>query len=232
MPQNPALQSYQNFWYDFDYANVHWISLSSEHDLSDGSPQKNFLISSLNIAKSNRQNIPWIVITIHKPLYCSDTGTPGGYAALLESTFLLYDVDLVVTGHMHVYERIHPVNQSIVTVYPVEKDHVSGDVYYSEGKGPVYVVQGNSGAMQWEQWLHPAPAWSAVRFANGFIPYNNTRDIIHTSESHIVYGDYNYTNTFGFGVITVYNSTHLHYDAKADTESRLGTDRFWVIKTH
>ena len=43
-------------------------------------------------------------------------------------------------------------------------------------------------------------------------------------------GDYNYTNTFGFGTITAWNSTHLHYNAYADTDSKLGTDNFWIVK--
>lgn len=150
-------QSYGNFWYDFDYANIHWISISSEHDLSDGSPQKSFLLASLEKAVMNRDMVPWIIVTLHKPLYCSDEGTPTGFASLLESTFLQYDVDLVVTGHLHVYERIHPVKGGIVTVFPTkcQINSTAVDIYFSDGLGPVYVVQGNTGAMQSERWIQP-----------------------------------------------------------------------------
>jgi hypothetical protein len=228
MPQMNSLSN-GSFWYDFEYVNIHWISINSEEDLSDGSPQKNFLISSLQAAQKNRFLVPWVVVTIHKPLYCSDVNTPGGYADLLESTFLEYDVDLVISGHMHVYERIHPLNQSKVTRFPIKIDKSDSndgtDAYFSTGKGPVYVVQGNTGAMQWERWGLPQPDWSAIRFANGWEPNR----VLPTNI--VDYRDkYNYTNTFGYGLITVENATHLYYEAFADTEDTLGTDRFWIIK--
>jgi hypothetical protein len=140
MPQN-GFGSTGNFWYDYDYGNVHWISISSEHDLSDGSPQKLFIEGSLQRAVANRANVPWIVASIHKPLYCSDKHTPGGYADKLEALFLQYDVDLVLAGHLHVYERINPVQKGEVTVFP-DRHRIAGvDVYYSTGKGPVHIVQ-------------------------------------------------------------------------------------------
>lgn len=226
MPQNEALGSVGNFWYDFDYGNIHWVSLSSEHSLEDGSPQKIFLEASLEAAVSNRDIVPWIIVTLHKPLYCSADGTPSGFADALEDTLIKYDVDLTITGHMHLYERIHPVSNGEVTVYPQRK--LLRDIYYSTGKGPVHVVQGNTGAMQWETWVQPQPAWSAIRFANGFIPLNRTSTSDISVDGPVLPS--NYTNTFGYGVITAWNSTHLQYDAKADTDSDLGTDLFWIVK--
>jgi len=230
MPQNAELQSSGNFWYDFDYGNIHWISLSSEHSLDDESPQKTFLDAALQAAVANRDIVPWIIVTLHKPLYCSADGTPDGFADALEDTLIKYDVDLTITGHMHLYERVHPVDDGVVTAYPVHK-LLLGDVYYSTGKGPVHVVQGNTGAMQWESWVQPQPAWSAIRFANGFIPLNRTNGVDY--EGNNIDGPVlpsNYTNTYGFGVVTAWNSTHLQYEAMADTDSSVGTDQFWIVK--
>lgn len=39
MPQTAALGTEENFWYTFNYGNIQWVSISSEHDLSEGSPQ-------------------------------------------------------------------------------------------------------------------------------------------------------------------------------------------------
>jgi hypothetical protein len=228
MPQND-FGSVGNFWYDFDYGNIHWISISSEHSLDPGSPQIDFLEGSLARATANRAKVPWIVVTLHKPLYCSADGTPGGFADKIEDILIKYDVDLTITGHMHLYERIHPVAGGQVTSYP-EHRHLLPDVYYSTGKGPVHIVQGNTGAMQVETWIQPQPVWSALRFANGYIPLNRTD--ISVSGVHVdgPVLPSNYTNTFGYGVITAWNSSHMHYAAMADTESSVGTDDFWIIK--
>ena len=50
----------------------------------------------------------------------------------------------------------------------------------------------NCGAMQAEHWVEPSPNWSATRFANG----NGGK----------------YTDTFGYGQLKTFNSTHLRFN--------------------
>lgn len=215
MPFESSGGNQDGFWYSYDYGNVHWVSISSEHSLDEGSEQKTWLERDLKTASSNRNVVPWIVLSLHKPMYCSDESTPQGFRELLEPLMLDIDVDLVFVGHMHAYERIHPVNNYEVTVYPSrrrEGDHLGVDTYESKGKGPVYIVQGNTGAMQFEQWIQPQPAWSALRFSNGYIPRNKTN---HEDRRDRDLGGVllptNYTDTFGFGVATFVNSSHMYY---------------------
>ncbi|CAE7440754.1 ACP7 [Symbiodinium microadriaticum] len=102
-----ASRGNQNFWYSYDYGNIHWISISSEHSLDPDSEQMRFLRSDLEMASANRQAIPWIVMSLHRPIYCSswnsfDDTRPGSkYQSALEPLLLEFDVDLTVTGHMH-----------------------------------------------------------------------------------------------------------------------------------
>jgi len=77
--------------------------LSSEHPLGEGSAQRNFLVKALDAAVANRAVVPWLVVTLHKPFYCSADGSPL-FASQLEALLLDYDVDMTVTGHMHLYE--------------------------------------------------------------------------------------------------------------------------------
>lgn len=86
-----------------------------------------------------------IVVNIHKPIYSTVEGAPS-FREYIEQYLLEYDVDLVLYGHMHNYERISPLNNYVLTVPPTTLHHA--DAYYSTGKGPVYVCQGNTGAMQ------------------------------------------------------------------------------------
>lgn len=249
MPHEASQGSLDNFWYSYDYGNIHWVSVSSEHDLEEGSPQRTFIERDLAAAAdpARRAAVPWIVLSIHKPLYCSVQGTPGGYADLLEDLVLQYDVDMVLSGHMHAYERVHPVVKGVVSAYPDGSKGV--DIYYSEGKGPVHVIQGNTGGMQFERFDQPQPSWSALRMSNGFIPPNNTREADvgsygpDSSSSNSNSGqvgferrdhdrvpeEYNYQNTFGFGLITAHNATHLEYDS-IPISGEIGADNFWVVK--
>ena len=229
MPYQKSGGSPSGFWYSYDYANMHFVSISSEHPLDVDSEQYKWLENDLKNAQSNRNFVPWIILGIHKPLYCSDKGTPGGFRELLEPLMIEMDVDLLVAGHMHAYERIHPVKNYQVTVYP-EANEDDTDMYYSKGHGPVYVVQGNTGAMQFENWNQPQPAWSAIRYANGYIPRNITkpheRDEAEANQGLL---SSNYTDTFGFGVASGVNSTHLRYEMVPVT-GEVGRDVFWIVK--
>lgn len=87
------------------------------------------------------------------------------------------------------------------------------------------------GAMQDTLWVHPKPDWSALRFSNGFIPSDEHPGPVD-SHSIGVEGlilSSNYTDTFGIGIITFANSTHLLYSCKPITGD-IGTDNFWIVR--
>jgi hypothetical protein len=100
------------FWYAYSVATVHTIVLSSEHDLSKGSPQYDFLKSSINNNKTSSSSTPpWTVVEIHRPLYNALQGhwkdNAVGIALRMEIEDLLVDggVDLVLSGHYPSYSR-------------------------------------------------------------------------------------------------------------------------------
>jgi hypothetical protein len=99
------------FWYSFDYGSVHTVVISSEHDLSPGSPQYRFLEHDL--ANVDRNKFPWVVVESHRPLYEAE-GSGSWWAQNLvgqamrdefEDLLLAYQVDLVLAGHYHEYQR-------------------------------------------------------------------------------------------------------------------------------
>jgi acid phosphatase type 7 len=220
-----------NFWFSYDYGNVHIVSVSTEHCFDAGCDQMVWVESDLKAAAANRNSVPWIVLSMHRPMYCSEDGSSidNQFRVAMEPLMLQYDVDLVVQGHMHAYERIHPVDNGKVTVHPTHREAGEVDVYHAEGHGPVYVVQGNTGAMQFERWQHPKPQWSAIRFANGFIPPFDIRSEHGANSLEGLILDSNYTDTFGLGVADFVNSTHLHY-TNIPVSGSIGTDEFWVVK--
>ena len=90
---------------------MHTIIVSSEHDLSPGSPQYEFLEHDLSTV--DRTKTPWVVLESHRPLYEAEgSGTWWrqylvGRAMRVEFEDLLvaHQVDLVLAGHYHEYQR-------------------------------------------------------------------------------------------------------------------------------
>eukprot|EP01084_Bolivina_argentea_P261749 442465_1 len=96
------------FWYSFNYRSVHFILLSSEHDYSNGSNGAKWLLNDLE--NVNKTVTPWIILSIHRPLYVSQDYPSDLVVAThlideLEPMLYKYNVDLVLTGHFHSYQR-------------------------------------------------------------------------------------------------------------------------------
>ncbi len=126
MPGNTS-----NMWYSFNHGMTHYVTLSSETDLGNylapdavGGPEKEasgpfgskgqqiaWLKSDL--AAVNRTETPWIIATTHRPWYVSGKNTSSDFCTVckdvFEPLFLQYNVDLVMHGHVHVYERSQPI---------------------------------------------------------------------------------------------------------------------------
>jgi hypothetical protein len=83
--------------------------------------------------------------------------------------------------------------------------------------------------MQFERFYQPQPSWSAIRMANGyFIPNITFSDNILSERGN---KNISYIATYGFGVVTFANKTHLHY--KSESDATLGdehVDEFWIVK--
>jgi hypothetical protein len=185
--------------YSFTYGNVAVLSLDANDvsyeitantGYSKGS-QTSWAERTLAALRANPE-IDFIVCFFHHCAYsttaahASDGGVRGAWSALFDK----YQVDLVLQGHNHVYERTDPIRANQPTrvagdnaiVYP-ESD---GTVYYTVGSGgrPRYDFQpgelesyrGNEipdtfvpNSYVWDSQGHQQPeavGWSRVRFRN------------------------------------------------------------------
>lgn len=103
-----ADNSIDEFYYSFNYSNVHVVSLNiSVSDDSIPEAQVNWLIDDLNKANAS-SDINWIIIFFHVPLYSSGAyGYDEVAIEAFEQIFIDYGVDLVLMGHDHQYERMY-----------------------------------------------------------------------------------------------------------------------------
>ena len=156
-----------NLWYSFDAGGVHFVAISSEHDLRAGSTQHAWLSADLAAARAGAD---WIVVFGHRPLYCSskdtyDCGAGLGMGALkmrdgVEELFDAWGVELYLTGHVHMYERTLPViNNSAPVTNP--------STAYVDASHTTHVVVGMAGDNEGltDGFVAAPPAWSLVRHA-------------------------------------------------------------------
>ena len=99
--------------YSFNFKNVHFLSMATEISYSTSSSQNAFVKQDLAAASQN-QNIDWIIVYFHKPMYSSPSSCSScsGESSLRDTYHPLFDqygVDLVLEGHTHDYQRSFPI---------------------------------------------------------------------------------------------------------------------------
>ena len=130
-------------YYSFDYQNIHFLAISTNEEknnefgiLSDVI-QIDFIKDDLSNAADDPKT-DWIVVFLHHPMYSSISDlTSMDLRSLLQPTFDLYGVDLVINGHKHVYERTNPVtfNNTITDNENCSYDDPNGQIYLTVGTG-------------------------------------------------------------------------------------------------
>lgn len=156
-------------YYSFDHGNVHFLSLNSEvYDFlntSNGIDQMKAWIEQ-DLAQNDK---PWVIAYFHQPPYSKGSHDSDGLIELVMKAMrervipLLeeFDIDLVVCGHSHVYERSHLVHghyggSNTWDPTTMLKDgnggnFAEGNAYLKDNDpaspdGTIYVVCGNSGS--------------------------------------------------------------------------------------
>ena len=188
-----GLASGYELYYSFDYSNIHFITINTElwsttasYDwvgaLSSGafagSEMSDWLVQDLQ-----QNDKEWVVVYMHQPPYSKGSHDSDGlielvmkavrenYLPILDS----FNVDLVIGGHSHVYERSYLIkghyDVSSTLAPSMLIDSSSGNPNLGEeyvkylhpdsSKGTVYVVAGNSGSSTTSPDLnHPAMYFS------------------------------------------------------------------------
>ncbi|HLH58663.1 MAG TPA: hypothetical protein VKV33_05860, partial [Streptosporangiaceae bacterium] len=107
-----------------------------------GGRQTRWLIEQLRKYRDPRSGVDFIVVFFHHCPYCS--GGPcsdGGDRYAWQPIFDHFDVDLVINGHNHLYERVYPMRNNVVQA------HVPpGGTIMPAVQGTTYICTGGGGA--------------------------------------------------------------------------------------
>lgn len=173
-------------FYSFDYGNVHFLSLNSEvYDFAGTDNGINQMIDW--ITQDLQQNDKLFTIAyFHQPPYSkgshdSDDAFELVMKAMREKVIPVlesFDIDLVICGHSHVYERSflingHYGNSASFDPFSMLKDGSNGnfilgnayikDTLNNNDEGTVYVVCGNGGSSD----SNPDLNYPAMAFSDG-----------------------------------------------------------------
>jgi len=102
--------STSNHYWSTNLGPVHVIALSSYESTARDSAQFAWLLADLEA--TDRTATPWVVVTFHVPWYNSNYNHRAEgelMRAHLEELLFDYGVSLVLSGHVHAYERNTPV---------------------------------------------------------------------------------------------------------------------------
>jgi len=140
-------------YYSFTFSSAHVIVMDTDRvSYSSGSAQYNFVKSDLQSASQN-PNIKWIIVYMHKQMYtspntcssssCSNTGSEASnlrktYHAMFDSN----DVDVVLQGHVHNYQRTNPISYSGSST---PKTTTTCSTNCNDPKGEFFAVVGTGG---------------------------------------------------------------------------------------
>ena len=162
-----------DLYHAFTVGPVRFIGISTEHDFSTGSTQHSWLGDELATANANRDNTPWLVVYGHKPMYTSHGDETGHdinetIRQQLETLFVDNEVDIVIWGHDHFYERTWPVIDSVVQ----EKGTFGKGGEFAGTHAPIHLVVGTAGRGSYD-YSEEQPEWSLYREkSHGMMRFN------------------------------------------------------------
>ena len=140
-------------YFSYEVGPAHIISLCSfiAGGFGPSAPISKWLAADL--AAVDRTKTPWLFVVVHAPMYNSNTAHQGEGEPLrvaYEAQFAAAKVSAIFAGHVHAYERSHPV--------------VNNGKVMPDGQGIVYLNIGDAGAGLYTSW-EKTPAWSAFHSA-------------------------------------------------------------------
>ncbi len=163
LPRQALREQDQERYYSFNYGNAHFIMLDDNYpfvqeiEMGDNLRMDDWLIADLEA-----DDHFWKIVVIHEPApgRISDTRSHTTQIAILRDIFETYGVDLVLTGHDHLYERTYPI-----------KGDEEGEPVIDEENGVIYVTNGEAGSGGASYTFYdPQPSWSARRSSHLAVP--------------------------------------------------------------
>lgn len=181
--------SFHKQFYSFNYQNIHFLAMSTEVPFKENSEQYKYVVADLQLTSKN-PTTDWLIVYVHKPFYSSPNSGHSSVAREMISLrdtyhplFDKYEVDLILQGHVHNYQRTFPLNfNNSNSLKPIITGHYENN--YNQSEGPIFTIVGTGGiASRGVPYFHSfadAPAdymavqFQAIGFLNLHVSHNGT----------------------------------------------------------
>ncbi len=149
----PLQTTTHGMYYSFDYGDGHFVVLNTGDTMETG--DMGLTESQINWLKEDLLSTDkkWKIVAMHNPLY-----SPGKYGSSedyntvakflrgqLNEVFSQCGVDLVLTGHDHVYSCTYPITKEGEPITGTEVKTENGVEYLVDPQGPVHLASGVAG---------------------------------------------------------------------------------------
>ena len=174
----------QEPYYSFNFYNIHFLAISSEHPFEKGSKQYEFIKKDLE-ESLNDTSILWRIVYLHKPMYTSadfDKKDSRELKNTFHQLFEKYRIDLVLSGHTQYYQRSLPLvyNKDNDTI-PLVLDQNNNNENNNQN-GIIFVTAGTAGDKIHKIAYH-LPYYTIQKGKFGFLNFdlkNNGHELIGT----------------------------------------------------
>jgi hypothetical protein len=158
LPDSGSSPEVRGLWYSFTAGSVRVISLNNDdvafqdggnfyvHGYSGGE-QRRWLAGELAAARRD-PDVDWVVVCMHQTAISTTDRTNGADLGIREEWLPLFDqyqVDLVLCGHEHHYERSHPLRGTLGTDTRTPRPVDTRADLIDATRGTVHLVIGGGG---------------------------------------------------------------------------------------
>ncbi|ESQ55503.1 hypothetical protein EUTSA_v10025132mg [Eutrema salsugineum] len=175
-----ASGSISPLWYSVRRGPAHIIVLSSYSAYGKYTPQYVWLEQELK--NVNREETPWLIVLVHSPWYNSNNYhymEGESMRLMFESWFVNNKVDLVLSGHVHAYERSERISN-------IKYNITNGlSTPIKDPNAPIYITIGDGGNIEGiaNSFTDPQPSYSAYReasFGHALLEIKNRTHALYT----------------------------------------------------
>jgi 3',5'-cyclic AMP phosphodiesterase CpdA len=217
LPDSGSSLQTRGLWYSFTAGSVRVVSLNNDdvafqdggnfyvHGYSAGE-QKRWLANELADARRD-PDVDWLVVCMHQTAISTADKANGADLGIRQEWLPLFDqyqVDLVVCGHEHHYERSHPVRgtQGNDTRTPIPVD--TRDDLIDTTRGTVHLVIGGGGtSLPSNTFLFPQPQCRVLMGVGAFDPAIGRKAPVYVLEDAPWSAFRDRDNPYGFAVFDV-----------------------------
>jgi hypothetical protein len=146
---SPVVRSFR--WGNVGFLQLDGNDLSAEISNNNGytgGTQTTWLANELSSLRTAGSGVDFIVVSFHNCMFCSNQthGSDSGIRNVWQPIFDQYNVDVVFNGHVHAYERAHPIKGTTLTPAP------SGSTIDPTTAGTTYICAGGGGQSLYTTW--------------------------------------------------------------------------------